>query len=124
MFINNKRTLKKLFIAVILSFAVIVSCKKGADNTISNNNSNNCTGTVSFSADVNPVIQNICATSGCHNATSTNGPGPLTTYQQVFNARASVRAAVASGTMPQNTTLTTTQKNAILCWIDNGANNN
>jgi len=48
----------------------------------------------------------------------------LTTYQQVFNARTSVRSSVASGSMPKGSTLSDAQKNAILCWIDSGAPNN
>jgi hypothetical protein len=31
---------------------------------------------------------------------------------------------VLSGLMPQNATLTTAQKNTIICWIDSGAPNN
>ena len=52
------------------------------------------------------------------------GPRPLLNYSQIFNARADIRPAVASGHMPLNATLTVTEKNAILCWIDNGAPNN
>jgi len=83
-----------------------------------------CTGTKSFASEVHPIFQTVCSNAGCHEASSTNGPGPLTNYQQIFNARTSIRSAVSSGTMPKNTTLTATQKNAILCWIDNGAPNN
>lgn len=116
--------MKKHFFIIILVLGVIISCTK---NNVANNNTNDnitCTGTKSFSSDVNPIIQSVCAVSGCHNAGSTNGPGPLTTYQQVFNARTTIRSAVASGFMPQNTTLSTDQKTAIVCWIDNGATNN
>jgi hypothetical protein len=116
--------MKKLFVA-ILGFVIVLSCKKGSESTTNNNTSTNtCTGSVSFSSDVNPIIQSVCAVSGCHDASSTNGPGALTTYQQILNARTLIRTAVANGTMPKNTTLTTAQKNAILCWIDNGAANN
>ncbi len=79
----------------------------------------------SFVTDVSPVFQTSCAiNSGCHATGSGNGPGPLLTYSQIFNARSDIRSAVASGHMPLNATLTSTEKNAILCWIDNGAPNN
>lgn len=121
---------KQIIPVILLVLTVIISCTKGSlSNSSSSSNTNNnntptCTGTKSFSTDVSPVIQSICATSGCHDASSSNGPGPLTNYQQVFNARVTIRAAVANGTMPKNTSLSANQKSAILCWIDNGATNN
>lgn len=77
-----------------------------------------------FAADVNPIIQTVCAAAGCHANGSSNGPGALTNYTEVFNARTQIRSAVSSGFMPQGSTLGTAQKNAILCWIDSGAPNN
>ena len=119
--------MKKLLCIAIL-VVVAFSCTKNSDSNSGTNTNNDpaptCTGTKSFSADVNPIIQNVCAASGCHNAGSSNGPGPLTNYQQVFNARTTIRSAVASGLMPKNSTLSASQKNDILCWIDNGASNN
>lgn len=118
--------MKKFLLFIVIVLVIIVSCTKGnVDNSGTNNNNNPiCTGTKSYATDVSPIISSICASSGCHDASSVNGPGPLTTYQQVFNARATIRSAVASGLMPQNSTLPADQKNAILCWIDNGALNN
>jgi hypothetical protein len=85
----------------------------------------NCTPVAkSFAADVLPTFQSICTNTNCHNTGSTNGPGELSTYTQIFNARSLIRAAVASGFMPKNNTLTAAQKNAILCWVDAGAANN
>ncbi|HWI90567.1 MAG TPA: hypothetical protein VNT20_04790 [Flavisolibacter sp.] len=118
--------MKKLSLIAVLILLVIISCTKNSETANSSNTNTNvtCTGTKTFSADVSPIMQSVCAASGCHDASSSNGPGPLTTYQQVFNARSTIRAAVASGTMPKNSSLSTTQKNAIICWIDNGATNN
>jgi hypothetical protein len=74
---------------------------------------------------VNAIIQTSCATgSGCHGSGSLNGPGPLLSYLQVFNARSAIRSAVSSGRMPPNGALSATQKNSIICWIDSGAPNN
>lgn len=77
-----------------------------------------------FAANVSPIIQGSCALSGCHAAGSTNGVGPLTNYNEVFNARTMIRAAVANGVMPQGSTLPNAQKSSIICWIDSGAPNN
>ena len=112
-------------IIVVLSLACIVSCSKGNQaggggtpldcSTVTNKD---------FAANINPIIQSFCNQQGCHDVASNNGPGPLTNYAQVFNARSAVRTAISSGAMPQNGTLSIAQKNSILCWIDNGAQNN
>ena len=85
-----------------------------------------CSGVAkSYATDVSPIIKSNCAiNSGCHGVGSASGPGALTTYELIFNARSLIRAAVASGKMPQNSTLSAIEKNNILCWIDNGASNN
>jgi hypothetical protein len=113
--------LKTAFI-VLTVFGVLYACSKSTDTT----SSVDCSGTTkSFSTDVNPIIQANCATnSGCHGSGSNNGPGELLTYSEIFNARSSIRPAVLSGSMPKTGSLTTAQKNAIICWIDNGAANN
>lgn len=101
---------------------LLTACSKKSDSVPT---PSNCTTTKSFASDVNPIIQTSCAlNAGCHASGSTNGPGPLTSYAQVFNARVNIKNAVSNGTMPQNSSLSTDQKNAIICWIDNGAPNN
>lgn len=111
-----------------IGFFFLYGCSK--DNAGSPNNGGgalDCSSITNkaFAADVNPVIQSTCATtSSCHGSGSVNGPGPLTSYTTIFNARNSIRSAVSSGSMPKNSTLSTGQKNAILCWIDSGAANN
>jgi len=122
----------KKIISVLAFCFFLFSCSKPDDTN--NGGSGNggsgggttCSGPAkSFVTDVNPVIQGSCATSqGCHGAGSINGPGPLLTFSQVFNARASIRSAVSSGRMPLNGSLSATQKNAIICWVDAGAPNN
>ena len=111
---------KSLAVISILIFVVVFACSK--KNNLTSSCSNAAT---SFSTDVSPVIQASCATNaGCHGSGSNNGPGALTTYSEIFNARSQIRAAVASGTMPQTGSLTADQKNSIICWIDAGAQNN
>jgi len=106
---------------------IIISCSKSTTDKVNGGGGNtttvDCTGVAAtFSADANPIIQTNCATnSGCHGSGSSNGPGPLLTYDQIFNARVAIRSAVLSGAMPLGGTLSTAQKNTIACWIDNGA---
>ncbi|WP_207511144.1 hypothetical protein [Longitalea luteola] len=80
--------------------------------------------TTTFSGQVRPLIASSCAKPDCHAAGSSNGPGALTDYNQIFNARARIRTSVANGSMPQDATLSPTQKAIITCWIDAGAPNN
>ena len=105
-----------LFALVLLALA----CSKQDDGS---SFVTDCSTAKSYAADVSPVIQSYCATnSGCHASGSRDGV--YTTYQQVYNGRSAIRRSVANGSMPQGATLTTAQKNAIICWIDNGATNN
>ena len=124
--------MKKGILVILGSFLLIASCSKGGSDDGGGGNgggggsSVNCTGVASaFAANVNPIIQSTCATDAtCHGAGSANGPGPLLTHLQISNARVAIKTAVASGTMPKNGTLTTAQKNSIICWVDAGAPNN
>lgn len=118
---------KKLpFISLLIgSVLTCIACSKDSSgggtpppldcNTVTNK---------SFAANVNPIIQITCNQAGCHASGSTNGPGALTNHAQLAAAAGAVRSAISSGRMPQNTTLTTAQKNSIICWIDSGAPNN
>jgi hypothetical protein len=106
-----------------ISSLLMLSCSKSQSTAAPEPVTIDCSGTApTFSGDAKPVIQQVCIT--CHGRGSNNGPGELNTFDQVFNARGRIRAAVLSGLMPQNATLSTTQKKAIICWIDNGAINN
>lgn len=118
--ISTTKLIKIVFLIIAVS-EFFLACKK--EHSLFNPD---CSGAAkTFSTDVTPIIQTTCATnSGCHGAGSGNGPGVLANYQQVFNARGDIRSAVASGHMPLNGSLTAAEKNAILCWIDNGAPNN
>jgi hypothetical protein len=110
-------------LAIVAIFACMISCSKS--NSATGDNPSACDGvSKNFANDVNPLIQTFCNQAACHNAGSTNGPGPLTNYTEVFNARVRIREQVQAGLMPQNTSLTTAQQNTIICWIDNGAPNN
>lgn len=117
--------MKKL-LGILLCFTaisiIIFSCSKNTDTP---NNSFDCTTvSKSFSTDVNPIVQATCNQFGCHATGSFNGPGAITNYQQVFDARVRIREAISSGRMPQGGGLTTAQRNSVLCWLDSGAPNN
>jgi hypothetical protein len=111
---------KKLFmISIVLT--LIAACTKNAEN----GDRLDCSTPKSFLGDVMPLMQSSCSfDSDCHGAGSPSGPGPLLTYSEIFNARSAIRSAVVSGAMPKDAGLSSSEKNIILCWIDNGAQNN
>ena len=113
----------KKTVIFICAFALLVV------NACSKNNGSyytaDCSTAKTFSTDANPVIQSYCATNaGCHGTASTHGTGALTTYSQIYSARSAIRTAILNGSMPKTGTLSSTQKNAVICWIDAGASNN
>jgi hypothetical protein len=127
--------MKKNILVIIGVFLIVASCSKSGSATGGGGGGTggggggstvNCTGVASaFAANVNPIIQSTCATDAtCHGAGSPNGPGPLLDYNQISNAKVTIKTAIGNGTMPKIGTLTTAQKNSIICWIDSGAPNN
>ena len=120
--------MKKAISASIFVSIILISCSKsgttggggGGTTTVDCNT----VGNKAFAADVSPIISSSCAIASCHAAGSGNGPGALTNHTLIFAARASIRSAVSNGTMPKNSSLSTSQKNSIICWIDSGAPNN
>ncbi|WP_205513491.1 hypothetical protein [Longitalea arenae] len=107
----------------IVFIALANSCTKDSKN--GDSSTVDCsTVTTSFSGHVKPLIASSCAKPDCHAAGTSNGPGPLTDYTQIFNARARIRTSVANGSMPQDASFSAAQKALITCWIDAGAPNN
>jgi len=112
--------MKKLFIPIAV-LLVIDSCSyRDSSDSISCNGLN-----LSFRNDVLPIITASCAANAsCHAAGSKQGPGALTNFTQVQAASNDIKVAVESGIMPQNSSLTSTERNNIICWIRNGTLDN
>ena len=116
----------KSILIVAFLFASLLSCTKPNSSNSGGDTPLECVGPAkSFTTDVRPLIQNTCATAiSCHGAGSTTGPGPLLTYAQIFNVRATIRSEVSSGHMPPGGGISNIDKNVIICWINSGAPNN
>jgi len=123
-----KKSLQYLIIVLVATAIAAVACSKGSGESEGGATlpPSSCASTpAKFSSDVNPIIQGSCASSsGCHGNGSSNGPGALTTFDQIKNAASAIRAAVVSKRMPLSGSLTDAQIQAIACWADNGAINN
>ena len=123
-FIFKSKSLFNIKIKSIVSTLIICffifSCSKSSDSSTVNTNTS-CNPNTSFSATILPMFNATCNLSGCH-----DGPNAaqLNNFQVVHDNATQIRASISSGRMPKNGTLTTAQKNAIYCWIDNGAKDN
>jgi hypothetical protein len=115
---------------IILCIIIFTACSK--NSTTQNGGSGgggisfSCVGiTPKFSTDVQPILNTVCSiNSNCHASGSVNFGGPLTTHAEVNAKKASIRAQILAGTMPQSGTISQAQINAFICWIDSGAPNN
>lgn len=85
----------------------------------------NCQGAANKFSDVHPIIQTKCAiNSSCHAAGSSNVGGPLTSYDLIKARASQIKLQVQTGLMPQTGSLTPTELQSIVCWIESGAPNN
>lgn len=110
--------MKKIAFVLILSLASVVimlnSCKK-KESTSASSYTPSCNGaTPSFSATVKPLFQSSCVS--CHSNYST--------YSQISGSASSIRTTIVNGSMPKGSSLSESQKNSIVCWIDAGKPNN
>ena len=112
-------------VSIFITFVIIsISCSKSGSGGGGTSLDCNTVTNKAFSANVSPIFQASCAITGCHEAGSLNGPGSLTNYNEIFNARTAIQSAVSSGRMPKTGSIATSQKNSVLCWIEGGAPNN
>jgi uncharacterized membrane protein len=104
------RTGKRLLTALIL-----VSATGNFSCTKQENYSPDCSGAPkTFSADAKPALQSNCVS--CHSQ--------YANYNSVKNEAASIRSAIANGSMPKGKKMSDTDKNKVMCWIDSGTPNN
>jgi uncharacterized membrane protein len=102
-----------------------MGCDSGEENIPNTPSATDCSTVAATFPDANSIIQSSCSkTLECHANGSSHGPGGLTTFQQIFNAKASIKTAVRSSTMPRGSSLSAAERNIIICWIESGAVNN
>ncbi len=112
MVLNKSVMMKKLMLGLIVFSAFLGACSKSSSSP---SYTPDCSGPAkSFKTDAQPVIQGSCV--GCHSNYST--------YSGITADKSAIRASIVDGSMPKNSSLSATQKNNVVCWIDNGAPNN
>jgi hypothetical protein len=87
-----------------------------------------CPDPISFANDVNPIINNSCALSGCHNGD--NGADKnWTVFSNFQTKRENVKDRITRppgtpGHMPAAGSITQEEIQTIVCWVDQGGINN
>ncbi len=113
-----------LFIVLLLPI-FLFSCEK---DEVEEPQTYDCTGlTPTYTAEIKPIIDTNCATSGCHDSSSQAGGINLSTYaltsSESNNARflGSIQRLSAYSSMPRNSAkLSDTTIQLIYCWVENG----
>lgn len=100
----------------IVSITILAKCKKDKNTEI------NCSNiVVSYANDIAPLLTTECNTSGCHR--DNFSAGDFTTYSGI-KAKAnngSLRSEIINKSMPINGSLSDTEIQKIVCWIESGA---
>ena len=109
---------------VLSGILILSSCYYDKEDLLYPDGINCSTVPARFATDVNPIIQTRCAIAGCHAAGTSNGVGPLTSYDLIKNAAVEIKVAVETRFMPQGSSLSQLEIKTISCWVDSGARNN
>lgn len=83
---------------------------------------------ISYMADVEPIIETVCAVSGCHNG-SNGADRNWLVFSNLQNHASEVRRRITLPSdhpdhMPRAGSLSSTEIQTIICWVDQGAQNN
>jgi uncharacterized membrane protein len=118
---------KSIFLSVLMIafITVVAGCYYDKEELLYPNNVDCATVSAKYSTDIAPLMQNKCATSGCHDAAGARAGVVLETYTQVSSSAAAINnACIVNRTMPPSGGLTVTETSALKCWISSGAPNN
>jgi len=102
------------------SYDIIARDANGCEASISNIE---ITTGVSLSADIQPIIQNNCAVTGCHSGSQ---PPNFSDKQNILNNASRIKSRTSAETMPPSgrEDLTEQEIALIACWVDDGALDN
>jgi len=115
-------------LTAIIVIAVTILAQSCVDHTLPEVEIDTCGGTVSYITEVKPIVDTSCAITGCHNGD--NGADKNWTVFSNFQSKSSnvkdriTRPPGAPGHMPLVGSITVDQIQAIVCWVDQGAQDN
>jgi len=91
------------------------------DTVYVNDSTVDSTATLNY-ASVQSILSTNCATSGCHAAGNGAGRQPLSSYNEVKTAieSFSLKTRVENGTMPPGGSISASDKNKLIDWVNQG----
>jgi len=91
------------------------------DTVYVNDSTVDSTATLNY-ASVQSIFSTNCATSGCHAAGNGAGRQPLSSYNEVKTAieSFSLKTRVENGTMPPGGSISASDKNKLIDWVNQG----
>jgi hypothetical protein len=111
---------------ILLAVFVMAGCYYDNEDELYPNNGGtviDTSQTVSYAADIKPIIDGNCATSNCH-VSGAQSPA-LTNYQQTQSNSARIKVrAVEQKDMPSSGPLSASDISKLQKWIDGGSPNN
>jgi uncharacterized membrane protein len=119
MFMKSNLKFTNYFFILLISI-LLSACLTNVEEEIIDDGGFSPCETITYTLSVKPIIENNCVQ--CH---SSGGNFPnLTTYNGISANASIVKAEVSSRRMPQGSSITNDEIQAIKCWVDNGALNN
>jgi len=119
--------MKRIIIPIIIGTISLASCKKDVTPEFIPV-AENCPDTISYSMQIQPLLDINCSTSGCHDAASGASGYVLETHSQVSSASSIVFNAMShSGASPMplgGDKLADSLIKQFECWIEQGTQNN
>lgn len=115
--------MRNTYFTLLLSVGLLMNCT--SDNEEDLFDQDVCDETVSLTTDVQPIVNNNCAVSGCH-VSGAQSPD-LSTKQNIIDRASRIKQRTQSRSMPppgSGITLTDEEIAILGCWVDNGANDN
>jgi len=109
--------MKNRFLTILVSIIIFTSCENNVEEDLQE--INDCDTNISFNEIIKPIINNNCLQ--CHNGSQFPD---LRNYESIRINANKIKEETQTRRMPLGGSLTTTQIEAIACWIDSGALNN
>ena len=123
-YLLRMKLFSRIFIATVAS-AVLLAC---AEHNIPIEAQCLSSEEISFSGDVEPIIETVCAISGCHNGTlGADRNWLILSSLQAKAGEARRRITLPQDHpdhMPRSGSLTAEEIQTIICWVDQGAQDN
>lgn len=108
--------IKRGLFTLLFGSSVLISCTQ---DKVTEDAPDPCNEDYTYSDDIEAIIMNNCATSGCHNGAQSPA---LNSYSAVEAKKDRVKArAVDLKTMPPSGPLSDAEIQKISCWIEQGA---